>query len=141
MVSKQDQLVYEMVLERDRVMFWNEYVSKFDQPMLSLAEWLTADPWVCVAVIIDPSEWGTCSGEMTRDHVHEHTGGTKGKRAVTTMETVIILCRHHHLNGWATSHRDILRTYIKEANARYEAWIKTQPRDPIQAALSQGRAK
>lgn len=123
MVSKADQLVYEMVLDRDRrIAFERMYLRG------PLDSYLASDPWVCVAPMVDKG-WPRvdlnvslkCSGEMTRDHVHEHTGGTKGKRAPTTMETVIILCRHHHLNGWATSHREEIRTYIKEANERYRS--------------------
>lgn len=119
MVSKADRLVYEMVLERDRVMFWDRFVSKFDGQPPGLTEYLVGDPWICVAPIIDSSQWGTCSGAMERDHVHSHTGGTKAKRAPTTMETLVILCHRHHQDGWATSRRPEIRTYIKEANERY----------------------
>lgn len=121
MVSKADQLVYEMVLERDRVMYWAhapEFQAK--NPWATLTFYLATDPWVCVAPLIDPSESGKCLGEMTRDHSHSHTGGTKGKRAPTTMKTLAIFCQHHHLwTHWVTSHRDQIRTYIKEANERY----------------------
>jgi hypothetical protein len=114
MVSKKDQEVYESVLDRDLWMFWKSRMGA-----IGLAEWLASSPWVCVATVIDPSLWGTCSGEMERDHVHSHTGGTKGKRAPTEMENLVILCHHHHQDGWATSHRPEIRTYIKEANERY----------------------
>ena len=87
---------------------------------MPLEQWLSRDPWICVAPLIDSSQWGLCSGEMTRHHVHRHTGGTKGKRPETTMETVVIVCQHHHLRtSWATSHLPETRTYIKEANERY----------------------
>ena len=124
MVSRVERLVYEMVLERDRVMVWEALMDGAvgQSPWTrSLAEWLAADQWICVAPLIDPNEWGTCSGEMERDHVHSHTGGTKAKRAPTTMETLVILCHHHHQGGWATSHRPEIRTYIKEANERYRS--------------------
>lgn len=123
MVTRVERLVYEMVLERDRVMFWEALwnrTRKFGTECHPLAEYLMMDPWVCIAPLVDSSQWELCSGEMTRDHVHEHTGGTKAKRPPTTMETVVILCRHHHLNGWATSHRPAIRSYIKEANERYK---------------------
>ena len=117
MVSKKEREVYDRVLLRDRVMVWESTGGQVGRQTLEL--WLSREPWICVAPLIDPSLWGTCSGEMTRDHVHTHTGGTKAKRAPTTMETVVILCSHHHLNGWATSHRPEIREYIKEANERY----------------------
>ena len=121
MVTRIERLVYGMVLERDRVMAWERATrSLHEGEYKSLTEYLMDEPWVCVAPLVDSNEWGKCSGEMQRDHVHEHTGGTKSKRAPTTMETVVILCRHHHLNGWATSHRPEIRTYIKEANERYK---------------------
>jgi len=116
-VNRQDRLIYAMVLERDQVMTWAAMPFP-GKPRL--AEYLMSDPWVCVAPLIDRSQSGLCSGEMTRDHVHEHTGGTKGKRPPTTMETVVILCQGHHLNSfWATSHRPAIRAYIREANERY----------------------
>lgn len=130
MVSKREQEVYEEVLRRDR---WSVYI----EWMLDVLEvpshegflaWEVTDPWICIAPYIDPKALGTCSGEMTRDHVHEHTGGTKAKRAPTTMETVVILCSHHHLNGWATSHRPEIRRYIKEANERYKTVQPGRPR-------------
>ncbi len=115
MVSRKDQVVYERVLYRDRIMYRAAML-----PLIPLESWLATDPWVCVAPIIDRKESGLCFGEMTRDHVHTHTGGTKGKRAATTMETVVIVCTRHHLMGpWATSHRPEIREYIKEANERY----------------------
>ena len=115
MVSRKEQVVYEKVLFRDRLM----YRAKL-KPLVPLDPWLATDPWVCVAPIIDPKQSGLCFGEMTRDHVHTHTGGTKGKRAPTTMETVVIVCALHHLSGpWATSHRPEIREYIQEANERY----------------------
>jgi len=115
-VSKAEQAIYEAVLERDRLTVW------LSQGDVGLLAWLATEPWVCVAPVIDPSQSGTCSGAMERDHVHSHTGGTKGKRPPTTMETLVILCHHHHQNGWATSHRPRIRTYIKEANERYRAF-------------------
>lgn len=127
MVSRKDQRVYEQVLERDRAMYWAKEV--IDWPHtgypIKLAAWMATDPWICVAQLLGASDH--CSGDMTRDHVHEHEGGTKGKRALTTMETVVILCRHHHLDGWATAHRTQIREYIKEANRRYEEWKQLKP--------------
>jgi hypothetical protein len=123
MVTKAERLIYEQVLERDRLLFW-EWVLPLNQT--SFAEWKAHDPWVCAArtmAVIASQESGLCSGVMTRDHVHTHTGGTKGKRPETSMETVLILCSFHHLNSpWAVTHRPRIRTYIKEANERYRVF-------------------
>lgn len=121
MVTRAERLVYEAVLDRDRLMYWDSVLKGWLTRHQSFEAWLMSDPWICVARLIDPRQSVNCSGEMTRDHVHEHTGGTKAKRPPTTMETVVILCQAHHLNSrWATSHRPEIRTYIKEANERYK---------------------
>ena len=116
MVSREERAVYAAVLERDQMMtYW-----KTELPLhLSLDHWLATNPWVCVARLLPPV-LEPCSGLMERDHVHEHAGGTKAKRAPTTMDNLVILCHHHHQNGWATSHRPEIRDYIKEANERYQ---------------------
>lgn len=137
MVSQRERAIYEAVLERDRWMSWNFGLEVYlmlqrtdprpNMGYVSYPQWRAQDRDVCVAPIISglaeaglpSSPWGPCSGEMERDHVHTHTGGTKGKRALTTMETLVILCHHHHQDGWATSHRPEIREYIKEANERY----------------------
>ena len=121
MVSRKEKQIYEQVLERDRMM---TYERMYPQAS-SLEAFLASDPWVCVAPmvekwpLVDLSVSVRCSGDMERDHVHEHAGGTKAKRAPTTMETLVILCHHHHQNGWATSHRPEIREYIKVANERH----------------------
>ena len=118
MVAKAEQAIYDAVLERDRLMTW---LAGSHPDWATLELYLSIDPWICVAPLIraGSDRLDPCSGEMTRDHVHEHTGGTKAKRPPTTMETLVILCFHHHLDGWATSHREEIREYIKEANERY----------------------
>lgn len=121
MVSKQERAVYDQVLERDRMM---AYPWMLTDIRMSREEWMASEPWVCVAPLLMATgagfgRWGPCSGEMERDHIHEHSGGTKAKRAPTTMETLVILCHHHHQDGWATAHRPELREYIKKANERY----------------------
>lgn len=115
MVSQQERKIYEQVLERDQYMRWLIQLGG----MTPLDEWLAANPWVCVAQFLEALDH--CSGPMERDHIHEHAGGTKGKRAPTTMETLVILCRHHHQGGWATAHRPELREYIQIANERYRS--------------------
>ena len=63
----------------------------------------------CVAVEL--GEWAsTCQGRLTLDHVREHP--MMGKRAPSDAAHLVALCWHHHLNGWATSHRPLLREYL-----------------------------
>jgi hypothetical protein len=38
-----------------------------------------------------------------------------GKRAPSDMAHLVTLCEHHHLDGWATSHRPLLRRYLATA--------------------------
>jgi len=123
MVTKAERLIYEEVLRRDRLLYW-EWVLSLNHPPFDV--WESQDPWVCAARtmgVIDSQALEPCSGVMTRDHVHTHTGGTKGKRPITSMETVLILCSLHHLNSpWAVTHRPRIRAYIKEANERYRVF-------------------
>jgi hypothetical protein len=119
MVTKKEREVYEKVLDRDRWMTWQSGVVRTTR---GYEAWLMTDPEVCMAPIIDSSPLERCFGAMERDHVHSHTGGTKGKRAPTTMATLVILCHRHHQDGWATSHRPEIREYIIEANERYRAF-------------------
>jgi hypothetical protein len=48
---------------------------------------------------------------MTLDHV-QSGGGRMGKRAPSDEGHLVTLCAHHHLNGWATGHRPLLRAYL-----------------------------
>lgn len=52
----------------------------------------------CVAPVLDPSI-DECSGPLTRQHVKDGPGGKR----ITALNQVLILCAHHHLDGWATS--------------------------------------
>jgi hypothetical protein len=56
-----------------------------------------------------------CSGRLTLDHVKEQP--MMGKRAPSDMAHLVTLCWHHHLDGWATSHRPELRQYLREVTA------------------------
>lgn len=67
----------------------------------------------CVAVEL--GEWAsTCSGRLTLDHVRDHP--MMGKRAPSDMAHLVAVCWHHHLDGWATSHRPELRAYLERVN-------------------------
>ena len=66
----------------------------------------------CVAPQLDPFQSGTCSGRLTLDHVRDFA--MMGKRAPSDMRHLVVLCEEHHLySGWATSHRGILREYLR----------------------------
>jgi hypothetical protein len=39
-----------------------------------------------------------------------------GKRAPSNVMHLVVICEQHHLQGWATSHRPLLREYLKEVN-------------------------
>jgi len=63
----------------------------------------------CVAPRLDP-QVDACDGRLTRQHVRPQPGG----RRVTRPNTVLMLCWHHHLDGWATSKAamQLQRTYL-----------------------------
>jgi hypothetical protein len=66
----------------------------------------------CVAPRLDPDA-GPCHGVPTIDHVKDQP--MMGKRAPSDMAHLVTLCEHHHLDGWATSHRPLLRAYLATA--------------------------
>lgn len=65
----------------------------------------------CVAAFLDPTESLMCSGRSTLDHVKDQP--MMGKRAPSDLQHLVTLCFHHHLDGWATSHRELLREYLR----------------------------
>lgn len=64
----------------------------------------------CVASRADPSV-DPCRGRIEREHVRPG-GGAMGAPRVTRRDTVVLLCQHHHHDGWATSHKPELRAYL-----------------------------
>lgn len=67
----------------------------------------------CVAVEL--GEWASsCEGRLTLDHVRDHA--MMGKRAPSDAAHLVALCWHHHLDGWATSHRPLLREYLESVS-------------------------
>lgn len=64
----------------------------------------------CVAFRSDPGV-DLCDGPIEREHVRPG-GGAMGMRRITRPDTVVLLCRHHHQDGWATSHKPALREYL-----------------------------
>lgn len=79
----------------------------------------------CVAWVIGANDlcrdrWGTPVrhedlAAMTLDHVRDEA--CMAKRAPSDLAHLVTLCWHHHLDGWATSHRPALRAYLREAEA------------------------
>jgi hypothetical protein len=63
----------------------------------------------CVAVILGAEG---CKGRLTLDHVKDEP--RMGRRAPSDARHLVTLCEHHHLGGWATSHRSELRAYLRE---------------------------
>jgi hypothetical protein len=41
-----------------------------------------------------------------------------GAPRVTRRDAVVILCRHHHLDGWATAHKQEEREYLARMEAQ-----------------------
>lgn len=77
----------------------------------------------CLAPILDPSVSPTsCLGPLTLDHVQDQYG-RMGKRAPSDYFHLATLCWHHHLNGWATAHRPVLRTYLGACRAAVAALV------------------
>jgi hypothetical protein len=62
-------------------------------------------------------EWATdaCKGRLTLDHVKDQP--MMGKRAPSDMAHLVTVCEHHHLDGWATSHRPELREYLRSVTS------------------------
>ncbi len=66
----------------------------------------------CVAWRLDPAIGdGDCRGRLTLDHVKDQP--RMGVRAPSDMAHLVTVCEHHHLDGWATSHRPELREYLR----------------------------
>lgn len=63
----------------------------------------------CVAGRVDPTV-DPCDGPLHREHVRYRAA--MGGRRITVRNGVVLLCRHHHMDGWATSHKDDLRDYL-----------------------------
>jgi hypothetical protein len=77
-------------------------------PELRVAVFLRDKACVAVTLGEDPS---TCHGRATLDHVKDQP--RMGKRAPSDARHLVTVCEHHHLEGWATSHRPELREYLR----------------------------
>ncbi len=76
----------------------------------------------CLARIIDDRA-DECDGRLQFDHVRDqpHVGQPVVKRgprrrhryrAPSDDGHLVAVCAHHHLHGWATSHRDDIRRWL-----------------------------
>ena len=72
---------------------------------------VTARDQTCRAPEIDPT-CDPCAGRMTREHVR-YAAAMGGPR-ITTRTGMLILCQHHHLDGWASAHKQQERDWLKE---------------------------
>lgn len=64
----------------------------------------------CVAVRLGEPP-ASCAGRLTLDHVKDQP--MMGRRAPSDLAHLVTVCWHHHLDGWATSHRPELRAYLR----------------------------
>ncbi len=60
------------------------------------------------------------------DHIQEGYG-RMGKRAPSTMGTLVALCAGAHLGGWATAHRPELRAYLASLAAPEHVHVDPVP--------------
>jgi hypothetical protein len=75
---------------------------------------VTARDKDCQAPLIDPT-CDPCSGRLTREHVRY--SAAMGGRRLTVRTGMLILCTHHHLDGWATSHKQAERDWLAGGKA------------------------
>jgi hypothetical protein len=75
-------------------------------------------PPACPAVVMDPSQWGTCSGPWHQDHVKDDP--KIGEKAPDDEDHLISLCATHDERGmrrghqWNTAHRAEERKYLQD---------------------------
>jgi len=88
----------QLVIERDM----DEYGNPCVAPRLGAKDGC-ADRW-------GRPIWVAEERAITLDHVRDQP--MMGKRAPSDPHHLVSLCWHHHLDGWATSHRPLLREYL-----------------------------
>jgi hypothetical protein len=75
---------------------------------------------ICPAVVMDPSQLGTCSGPWHLDHVQDPSNPMKGVKAPDEMDHLVSLCAAHDERGmraghqWNTAHRQAEWDYLRE---------------------------
>lgn len=79
------------------------------QSNLSFAAWIGLNPHgACVAWQLDRRLWGTCSGRLTLDHIHERGQTALQMKARDDEQHLQTVCEWHHGTnrtggGWITS--------------------------------------
>ena len=71
---------------------------------------VTVRDQTCQAPLMDPT-CDPCAGRMTREHVR-YAAAMGGKR-ITNRTGMLIICAHHALDGWCTSHKQQERDWLK----------------------------
>lgn len=85
------------------------------QSIMPFQRWLASSTLAtpCVARFLDPGV-DACDGRITLDHVKDQP--MMGKKAPDDIHHLASICWHHHLDGWATANRPLLREYLKEVS-------------------------
>ena len=66
----------------------------------------------CLAVRLGGEDPAFCRGPLQLDHVKDQP--RMGKRAPSDPAHLATVCEYHHIwSGWATSHRPLLREYLR----------------------------
>lgn len=78
----------------------------------------------CFVTRVDPDhvcrdQWGYPHpsddlGRLTLDHVHEHAGGTKGKRAPSDLRHLVLMCHGANVGVPSRAIRQAERAYLRE---------------------------
>lgn len=110
--------VYEIVQARDWAAIYTDWATIVGPMAAKLA---MRKVTICVAPLIDRSQWETCSGRSTLDHIK--TDLRMGKRAPSDPDHLVSLCEGHTEAGakagyqWNTAHRAELRDYLARVRA------------------------
>ena len=72
---------------------------------------VTARDGECITPVVDPAA-DACEGPAERQHVRPGPGATR----LTDRRWMVLLCRHHHHDGWGTSKHGLKlqRDYLEE---------------------------
>lgn len=96
------------MLERDLRNAWQN--DDTDLPYLRWRMSGRANP--CIAAWLTPSDWATCSGRWTLDHVKDEP--MMARKAPDDERHLVTLCARHHLElNWGERNRDIERDYLR----------------------------
>jgi len=108
----------ERIFIRDQLQIYLEWRKYRPNSTVSLRAWLSQGSanGICVAVLVDWSQFTKCSGRLTLDHIKDQP--RMGKRAPSDEYHLVTVCEAHSENGakagyqWNTAHRAGLREYL-----------------------------